>query len=124
VFFVVAIAWQTPLCATEFFEGAWAKTHAECLDEEGPNSRTRIDLSNLIDGKPVPIFDQYENHCRIERNTTAGNGTNLSVTCFEFWEDFTKGVEGRLATIRLSSARKSSLKIDGRPYRRCPLKRR
>jgi hypothetical protein len=121
-FFILALASQTPLCAAELFEGIWAKTQAECLDEEGPNSRTLIDLGNVIDGKPAPIFDQYENHCRIERKSVVGDGTNLSVTCFEFWEYFTKGIEGQKATIRLSPGQKSVLKIDGTPYQRCPVK--
>ena len=122
VFFILALASQTPLCAGELFEGIWAKTQAECLDEEGPNSRTLIDLGNVIDGKPAPIFDQYENHCRIDRKSVVGDGTNLSVTCFEFWEYFTKGIEGQKATIRLSPDQKSALKIDGKRYQRCAVK--
>jgi len=121
-FFILALTSQTPLRAAEPFEGIWARTPAECLDEEGPNSRTLIDLGNVRDGRPAPIFDQYENHCRIERKSVVGNGMNLSVTCFEFWENFTKGIEGRKATIRLSSGRKGALKIDGAPYRRCAVK--
>ena len=121
-FFVLALASQTPLRAAELFEGIWAKTQAECLDDEGPNSRTLIDLSNVIDGKPAPMFDQYENHCRIERKSVVGDGMNLSVTCFEFWEYFTKGIEGQKATIRLSRDQKSALKIDGTRYRRCAVK--
>ena len=121
-FFILALTSQTPLRAAEPFEGIWAKTQAECLDDEGPNSRTLIDLGNVIDGKPAPIFDQYENHCRIERKFVVGDGTNLSVTCFEFWEDFTKGIEGRKATIRLSPSRKSALTIDGTLYRHCAVK--
>jgi hypothetical protein len=120
--FILALTSQTPLRAAEPFEGVWARTQAECLDDEGPNSRTLIDLGNVIDGKPAPIFDQYENHCRIERKSVAGDRTNLSVTCFEFWEDFTKGTDGRKATIRLSPGRKSALKIDGTPYQRCAVK--
>jgi hypothetical protein len=113
---------RTSSRALEPFEGIWAKTQAECLDEEGPNSRTLIDLEDMIDGKPVPMFDQYENHCRIERKSVVGAATNLSVTCFEFWENFTKGIEGQRATIKLSPVRKGILRIDGTPYRRCAAK--
>jgi hypothetical protein len=112
----------TPVHTLERFEGIWAKTRAECLDEEGPNSRTRIDLEDILDGKPVAMFDQYENHCRIERKSVVGEATNLAVTCFEFWEYFTKGIEGKKATIKLSPLRKGGLKIDGTPYQRCAVK--
>jgi hypothetical protein len=118
--FVVALALQAPLHAAEPFEGLWAKTQKECLDEEGPNSRTLIDLGNLIEGKPSPLFDQYENHCKVERKAVAGDGTTtLTATCFEFWEDFTKGIEGQQATIKLSPGPKGTLKINGTSYRRC-----
>jgi hypothetical protein len=117
--FILALAAQASLHAAEPFEGLWAKTQKECLDEEGPNSRTLIDLGNIIKGKPAPIFDQYENHCRIERKTIAGDGTTLAATCFEFWENFTKGIEGQKATIKLAPGQKSTLKIDGILYQRC-----
>jgi hypothetical protein len=118
--FILALGTQEPSHAAEPFEGIWAKTQKECLDEEGPNSRTLIDLGNLIESKPSPLFDQYENHCKIERKTTAADGTTtLTATCFEFWEDFTKGVEGRQVSIKFSPGPKSTLKIDGASYRRC-----
>ena len=120
--FVLALTSQAPLRASESFEGVWAKTQAECRDEEGPNSRTLIDLGHTIDGKPTPIFDQYEHHCRIDRKSSAGGGTSLAATCFEFWEDFAKGVEGRKTTIKLAPAPRSALKIDGTLYRRCAVK--
>ena len=118
--FVLAIGVRAPLHAAEPFEGLWAKTQKECLDEEGPNSRTLIDLGNLIEGKPSPLFDQYENHFKIERKSAAVDGiTTLTATCFEFWEYFTKGIEGQRASIKISPGPKSTLKIDGTSYRRC-----
>ena|ERR1700754_3294728 len=121
--FIVALGVQAPVHAAEPFEGVWAKTQKECLDEEGPNSRTLIDLGNLIEGKPSPLFDQYENHCKIERRTAVGDGTTtLTATCFEFWEDFAKGVEGRKVIIKLSTGPRRTLKIDGASYRRCEKK--
>jgi hypothetical protein len=108
--------------AAEPFEGVWAKTGKECRDQDGPTSRTLIDLGNVIAGKPAPIFDQYENHCKIRRKTVAGDATILAATCFEFWEDFTKGVEGRKTTINLAPGQNGALKIDGKPYRRCDMK--
>jgi hypothetical protein len=119
--FISALTTQSSVAA-EPFEGLWARTQEECLDEEGPNSRTLIDLGNVVAGKPAPIFDQYENHCRIERKSVVRDGTALAVTCFEFWEYFTKGIEGQKATIRLSPGAGGTLKIDGIAYRRCEAK--
>ena len=124
VFFILALTSQASLHASEPFEGVWAKTHAECLDEDGPNSRTLIDLSNVIGGKPAPVFDQYEHHCRIDRTSAAGDRTSLAATCFEFWEDFAKGVEGRKTIIKLAALQRGGLKIDGALYRRCAVKGR
>jgi hypothetical protein len=120
---ILAFDAQVSSYAAEPFEGVWAKTQKECLDEEGPNSRTLIDLGNRIDGKASPLFDQYENHCRIERNAAAPDGAaTLTVTCFEFWEDFSKGADGKKASIRLSPGPKSTLKINGASYQRCEKK--
>jgi hypothetical protein len=87
-----------------------------------PDQQTLIDLGNVIAGKPVPIFDQYENHCRVGRKTVTGGVTSLAAICFEFWEDFTKGGEARKVTIKLVPGRNGTLKIDGKPYRRCETK--
>jgi hypothetical protein len=105
------------------FEGLWAKTKKECLDEDGPNSRTLIDLTNVVDGKPTPIFDQYENHCLIDRKSAAGDKMSLNVTCFEFWDNFTQRVDGEKRTIKLSQGRNGRLVIDGEAYARCETKR-
>jgi hypothetical protein len=103
----------------EPFEGLWAQTKDECLNEDGPNSRTLIDLGNLVQGKPTPLFDQYENHCLIDRKSGLGESTTLAMTCFEFWEDFTNRKEGRKATIKLSRSSGTGLGIDGKMYQRC-----
>jgi hypothetical protein len=120
--FILALTSQASLHASEPFEGVWAKTQAECRDEEGPNSRTLIDLGKTTDGKPAPIFDQYEHHCRINRTSAARGGTSLAATCFEFWEDFAKGVDGRKTTIKLAPVPRGALKIDGALYQRCAVK--
>ena len=118
--FILSLATQASNAA-ELFEGVWATTRKECRDQDGPNSRTLIDLGNVIAGKPAPIFDQYENHCKIGRKTVVGGATILAATCFEFWENFTKGVEGRKTTINLAPAADNTLKIDGKTYRRCEI---
>ena len=65
------------------------------------------------------MVDQYENHCRIDRKTAVGDGINLAVTCFEFWDDFKKGTDSRKATIKLAPGSNGTIKIDGKPYLRC-----
>jgi hypothetical protein len=120
--FILVLTSQTSLRASEPFEGVWAKTQAECRDEEGPNSRTIIDFGKAIDGKPTPVFDQYEHHCRIDRTSGAGDRTSLAATCFEFWEDFAKGVEGKKTTIKLAQLQRGTLKIDSTRYQRCAVK--
>jgi hypothetical protein len=100
----------------EPFEGIWAQTKKECLDLEGPNSRTIIDLGNKIDGKPAPIIDRYENHCLIERNVSKGASTTIGATCYEFWEDLAAKRDAHAATIKLSMPRKDRLKIEDKTY--------
>ena len=120
IIFVLA---TSSLRAAEMFDGLWAKTQKECRNKEGPDSRTFIGLGNVIGGKPAPLFDQYENHCRIERRTPVGDGVTLTVTCFEFWEYYRKGIEGQKASIKLSPGLNGMLEINGDPYLRCQTKR-
>jgi hypothetical protein len=110
------------LRAAENFDGLWASTKEECIDDDGPDSKTLIDLGKAIGGKPAPIVDRYENHCRVDGKTTVGNGMNLAVTCFEFWDNFEKELEGRKATIKLLRGRGGTLVIDGKSYLRCKIK--
>ena len=78
-------------------------------------------MSKPIGGKPAPMVDQYENHCRIDRKTAVGDGINLSVTCFEFWDNFKKGIEPRKATFKLAPGTNGTIKIDGKTYLRCKM---
>ena len=78
-----------------------------------------LDLENVIKGKPAPLVDQYENHCRVDRTTPAGDGLVLTTTCFEFWDDYTKGTNGQKVTIRLSPGPKGTIRIDGKAYLLC-----
>src|SRR4051812_11027866 len=107
--------------AAESFDGLWAQTKKECRNTDEADSRTLIDLSKPIGGKPAPMVDQYENHCRIDRKTTAGDGMTLSVTCFEFWDNFKKGIEPRKVTFKLSPGANGTIKIDGKTYFRCKM---
>jgi len=109
--------------ASEPYEGAWAKAPRDCSDkEDGPSSLTVIDLKLNIDGKPTPMVERYEYHCRIDRKSTTGNDTTLAATCFEFWDDLKNNIGAEKTTIKLSLASNDTLKIDGKSYRRCPAK--
>jgi hypothetical protein len=104
------------------FDGLWATSRKDCRDRDGPDSKTFIDLDNVIKGKPAPLVDQYENHCRVDRKTPAGDGLVLTTTCFEFWDDYNKGANGRKVTIRLAPGPNDTLRIDGKPYLLCKRK--
>jgi hypothetical protein len=66
--FLLAIACVTSLLqAAESFDGLWAMTKKDCRNTDEADSRTFIDLSKPIGGKPAPMVDQHENHCRIAR---------------------------------------------------------
>jgi len=119
---MLAFALVTPSSqAAESFDGLWAKTQKDCRNQEGFDSKTHIDMSKPIGSKSPPMVDQYENHCRIDRKTTIGDGINLSVTCFEFWDNFKKNIEPRKATIRLEPGPNGTIKIDGKGHRRCKM---
>lgn len=112
----------SPALAAEPFDGLWASAKKDCRDNDGPDRKTMIDLDNVIKGKPAPLVDRYENHCRIDRKTPAGNGLVLSATCFEFWDDYTKGVNGSKVTIKLAPGANGTIKIDGKSYLLCKRK--
>jgi hypothetical protein len=117
---VLALAFATPASlAAEGFDGLWARTAKDCRNKEGPDSKTLIDMSKPIGGKPAPMVDQYENHCRIDRKTTVGDGLHLSVTCFEFWDYFNRGIEPRKATVKLAPGPNGTIRIDDKAYLRC-----
>ena len=118
---IVLVAIQ-PVFAVQTFDGLWASSKRDCRDREGPDSKTMIDLDNVIKGKPAPLVDRYENHCRIDRKTPAGDGLVLSATCFEFWDDYKKGVNGSKVTIKLVPGANGSIKIDGKPHLLCKRK--
>lgn len=119
---VVAVLAQTSAHAAPPFDGLWATSSKDCRNKDGPDSKTFIDLDNVIKGKPVPLVDQYENHCRVDSKTPAGDGLVLQTTCFEFWDDYIKGENGQKVTIKLSPGPKGTIRIDGKPYLLCKRK--
>jgi hypothetical protein len=108
--------------AAESYEGAWARTAKECKDPDGATSLTIIGLDVKIDGKARPMVEQYEHHCFIDNKTTVGSDTTVTATCYEFWDDFKKKINGTKETIKLSVVSKDALKINGKSYLRCPEK--
>ena len=119
---LAVLAMPTSPHAAPTFDGLWATSKKDCRNQDGPDSKTFIDLENVIKGKPAPLVDSYENHCRVDRTTPAGDGLVLSTTCFEFWDDYNKGENGRKVTIRLLSGPKDTIKIDGKSYLLCQRK--
>jgi hypothetical protein len=115
---------KAPLHAAASIEGLWVKAKEDCDDDESPNSRTTIDLANTESGKPAPIIDRYENHCLIMERIPSSKDTILSVVCYEFWDDFTRRINGSEAKIKLAWGQKGRLLINGTSYQRCkaPLK--
>ena len=108
--------------AAEPYEGAWVTSPKHCKGNEGPDSLTVIDLKVNVDGKPTPMVEQYEHHCFIDSKSTTGSDTTLKATCYEFWDDFKKKINSNKETIKLSLVSKDQLKINGKPYKRCPEK--
>jgi hypothetical protein len=108
--------------AAEPYEGAWVKSLRECGNNDGPTSLTVIDLKVNVDGNSMPMVEQYEHHCFIDTKSTAGSDTTLTSTCYEFWDDFKKKTGGAKETIKLSIVSQDTLKINGKPYLRCPAK--
>ena len=105
--------------AAEKWEGYWAKTSKECRDGDGPDSKTLIDLRNSENGKPAPLYDQYENHCRIDSHATMGNVTTLKLTCFEFWDDYRARKSPRRDTVRVTLMDDNGIRINRASYVRC-----
>ena len=121
---LLALVLVTPSAsAAEPFEGAWARTLKDCGNADGPTSLTVIDLKVNVDGKTTPMVERYENHCFLHNWSTVGRDTTVKATCYEFWDDYRKRVNGRKSTIKLSLITKDALKLDGKSYRRCPDKR-
>jgi hypothetical protein len=109
--------------AAEPYEGAWVTSLKHCsAKEDGPNSLTVIDLKVDIDGKKLPMVEQYEHHCFIDGKSTVGANTTVKATCYEFWDDHKKKINGTKETIKLSVVSKDQLRINGKQYRLCPEK--
>lgn len=105
--------------AAERWEGYWAKTRGECRHSDGLDSKTMIDLKNSENGKPAPLYDQYENHCRIDSHAAKGDVTTLKLTCFEFWDDYRAKKSPRRDTVTVTVLDRGRIRISGASYIRC-----
>lgn len=114
-----ALAAAPKAAAAERWEGYWAKTRRECRHSDGPDSKTMIDLKNSENGRLAPLYDQYENHCRIDSHAAKGAATTLKLTCFEFWDDYRAKKNPRRDTVTVTVLDQSRIRINGAAYIRC-----
>ena len=105
--------------ASQKWEGFWAKNEKDCLNQDGPDSKTMINLKGVENGRPAPLFDQYENHCRIDSHATKGNVTRLKLTCFEFWDDYKARKSPRRDTVAVTVLDQQKILMNGSSYIRC-----
>ena len=113
------VAAKPPAMAAEKWEGFWAKNKKDCLNQDGPDSKTMINLKGVENGRPAPLFDQYENHCRIDSHATKGNVTRLKLTCFEFWDDYKARKNPRRDTIAVTVLDQQEILMNGSRFIRC-----
>jgi hypothetical protein len=109
VFLTCLLGVSFSLQAKENFEGVWAKSKAECLDKEGPNFRTNIDLHEKNNGKTLALFDMYEHHCRIVDVKKSKKSVTLSSLCYEFWEDMEKNIDSYKETVKITLNSKNAI---------------
>ena len=114
-----AAASKPPAVAAEKWEGYWAKNRKECRYGDSPDSKTMIDLRNMENGQPAPLYDQYENHCRIDSHATTANVTTLKLTCYEFWEFYKAKKEPRRDTVTVTPKGRDRIVMNGSSYIRC-----
>lgn len=78
-----------------------------------------IDLRNSEKGKPAPLYDQYENHCRIDSHAAKGNAAKLKLTCFEFWDDYKAKKNPRRDIVTVAPLDQNRILMNGASYIRC-----
>lgn len=99
---------SSPAGSLASINGIWAKTREECLDEEGPNSRTFFEFTPDNRG----TIDGYEEHCKVVSTRARSGGADVDLTC-EFAGDETS----RTTAIVIRSA--EAITLDGNAYVRC-----
>jgi hypothetical protein len=104
---------------TETLEGFWAGNRRDCRNQEGFDSKTQIDLKGMENGKPAPLYDQYENHCRIDSHATRDKVTTLKLTCYEFWDDYKAKKNPRRDSIAVTVVDPQKILMNGKSFIRC-----
>jgi len=105
----------------ENWEGLWARTAGECRDKESADSKTMIDLQGSEGGRPAPLYDQHENHCRIDSHARQGNLITLKLTCYEFWDDYKAKKSPRRDSVTVTPLDRKKILMNGKTYMRCKL---
>ena len=105
--------------AKETWEGFWAKDRKDCRNQDGFDSKAQIDLKGMENGKPAPLYDQYENHCRIDSHATTDKVTTLKLTCYEFWDDYKAKKNPRRDSIAVTVVDPQKITMNGKSFIRC-----
>jgi hypothetical protein len=103
----------------EKWEGFWARNRKDCRNQDGFDSKTQIDLKGMENGKPAPLYDQYENHCRIDSHATRDKVTTLKLTCYEFWDDYKAKKNPRRDSIAVTVVDPQKITMNGKSFIRC-----
>lgn len=103
----------------EKWEGFWAGSRRDCRNRDGFDSKTQIDLNSKENGQPAPLYDQYENHCRIDSHATRDKVTTLKLTCYEFWDDYRAKKNPRSDSIAVTVVDPQKITMNGKSFIRC-----
>jgi hypothetical protein len=114
-----AAAAKPSAAPAETWEGFWAGNRKDCRNQEGFDSKTQIDLKGMENGKPAPLYDQYENHCRIDSHATRDKVTTLKLTCYEFWDDYKAKKNPRRDSIAVTVVDPQKITMNGKSFIRC-----
>lgn len=78
-----------------------------------------IELNDMENGRPAPLYVQYENHCRIDSHATKDNVTTLKLTCYEFWDDYKATKNPQRDIIAVTVVDPQKILMNGKSYIRC-----
>ena len=103
------------------WEGLWARTAGECRNRESADSKTMTDLQGSENGRPAPLYDQHENHCRVDSHARQGKVITLKLTCYEFWDDYKAKKSPRRDSVTVTPLDRKKILMNGKTYMRCKL---
>jgi hypothetical protein len=116
---IVLLAVQAPSRAGEPFDGLWATTKNDCRHTDEADSRTLIDLDNVIKGKPAPLVDQNEKSLPGRPQDAVWRWTDPLHHLLRVLGRLQPRGNGRKVTIKLAPGPDGTLKIDGNAYLLC-----